>query len=96
MSGGSLNYLFTSDVSELASCRDEDIETAVARLRELGHEPVAAEIEAIVAGMRAAMASANARLDRLRPVLKAVEWNLSCDWGEDAIHDEIASMPAVP
>lgn len=61
-------------------------------LRYAGHDQVAAATESILADMRAFEESILARVEALRGVWKAVEWEASGDWGSEQIVEEIAAF----
>lgn len=89
MSGGSYNYLCykqAEDInerrSELASMRD--------RLTELGHLDAAKETESILLLLDSFHVRLKARIDRLSPVWRSVEWFDSGDSVLDEINQSIA------
>lgn len=83
MSGGSYNYLCykeSHDIhekrSELASMRD--------RLTELGYLDAAKETESILLILDSFHVRLQARIDRLSPVWRSVEW---CDSGDSDLSE---------
>jgi hypothetical protein len=77
MSGGSLNYLYGSDLDG----RERDYEEALEALRQRGHELPAQRVERLLKLLREAQLLHN----DLREVLRAVEWRISGDFGDDQL-----------
>ncbi|WP_329521188.1 hypothetical protein [Spirillospora sp. NBC_01491] len=96
MSGGSYNYLCWVThhhplLEKLATMRG-DLDDMSTRLAELGYAPdAAAETEELLLLLRQWENRAQARVNRLADVWKAVEWWDSCDWGEDRVHEALAA-----
>ena len=87
MSGGSHNYLalaLRSDPDE-AWQRLPYIEEMRDRLHEAGFEPEAAEFAELVKVIKDASLLVRTSVERLRPVMHAVEWWDSGDWGRDRV-----------
>lgn len=97
MSGGSFNYLCHADPAELFN-RTSDIERMVEELAKLGFKDAAQETETIKLIAHHFQVLMQARLNRLSPVWKAVEWYRSCDWSLDSVNDAIEKYrePAQP
>lgn len=92
MSGGSYDYL--CDTWELTQLREQmgNLDAMSKRLAGLGYAADAArETEELLVLLRQWENRAMVRVDRLRPVWKAVEWWDSCDWGEDAVKEALAA-----
>jgi len=80
MSGGILGNL----AELLALCEHVDaLKVAERELLFLGERDVADRVAALVKLITAA----NTEFDRLREVLRTVEWKLSGDYGVDQVHD---------
>jgi hypothetical protein len=92
VSGGSYNYL--CDVWDgLGGLLDKEteLEQMADRLAGLGYaEDAARETQELLVQLRQWKIRAQARMDRLAPVWRAVEWRDSGDWGEAAVHEELA------
>lgn len=86
MSGGSYNYLCnTWDLDRLLE-HEGDLEAMSLRLAGLGYAGDAArETEELLLLLRQWKNRAEARVERLRGVWKAIEWWDSSDWGEDDV-----------
>lgn len=74
MSGGSYNYLCYADISDLMNKHGEDLRNMVSALTDAGATDAAEETETIIAILRHFEVRMNARLARIQPVWKAVEW----------------------
>lgn len=82
MSGGSFNYVSVTDVDGPSSDHEEIVD-ALAEYP--GSAAVVAEARAVLAKWREVVdAWAN-----LTPVMKAVEWTQSGDWGPDSVAEAI-------
>ncbi|MGW4028236.1 hypothetical protein ACWEFL_02770 [Streptomyces sp. NPDC004838] len=92
MSGGSYNYLCHSwDLDDLLAKRGslEEISQALAAL---GYaQDAARETEELLVLLRQWETRAGVRLDRLRPVWKALEWWHSSDSSEDTFKAALAT-----
>ena len=86
MSGGSFNYLCWAQPLDLLNKR-QDISDMVKALSDAGHIDAAAETETILLVLNHFEALMQARIDRLSPVWKAIEWKRSGDWGKDAVDE---------
>lgn len=87
MSGGSYNYLYCAEVSDLLCNRDEDLHRMEDRLRELGYGGEAL----LTAWLRHRASAARESLlqdqQRLGPIWQAVEWLDSGDWSEEQVSE---------
>ena len=91
MSGGSYNYLCHTWELDRLLAHESNLDAMSKRLAGLGYaDDAARETEDLLLLLRQWKNRATARLDRLRPVWKAVEWWDSCDWGEDSVHEALA------
>lgn len=89
MSGGSFNYASVAGIDGPS----QDHYDLVAEARSTpGCEAVAEEAAAILRDW----AALDARWTALRPVLKAIEWCRSGDWGEDDVAEALAKYNATP
>lgn len=92
MSGGSFNYAsLATDLEELLTKR-YDLNSLADRLYEWPDaDDAAADLEALLAQVDKANQRVTARLKRLQPVLRAIEWHDSCDWGPDRVAEALAT-----
>lgn len=90
MSGGSLSYLYIQD--DIGTEDIWKIDTALEYLEENGQELSKAYSDLVA--LRETLESAREQKKELEKVLHAIEWTISCDWGEDQLlevlkkHDE--------
>jgi hypothetical protein len=87
MSGGSYNYLEISLRGEPAEAfrRCADLAAVRDRLLQMGYAPEAKEVDEVVALIGRAMLLVETRIKSLAPILHAVEWRDSMDWGDDDV-----------
>jgi hypothetical protein len=91
VSGGSFNYLCYADVDELFNRQSDLIEIANA-LEALDYaEDAMQETDAIRQEMQDFIDNLTDRLDRIRPVWKALEWWHSCDSSEETLKQALAT-----
>lgn len=83
MSGGSYDYLYIKEPEDLFY--NPHIDNMVDRLIELDAPDAATELEQVNLILQNARVRVNARMERLKGILKAVEWYDSCDSGLDAV-----------
>lgn len=88
MSGGSYNYLCYKDADEIPAYKSE-LNKMRDRLTQLGHLDAAKETESILLMLDAFEVRLQARIDRLRGVWQAVEWDGSMDGDEDDIKEAV-------
>jgi hypothetical protein len=89
MSGGSYNYLYIKDARELHDATN-DLEAIRDRLAGLGYADDAAQaVTDILDSIREFEKTIDAKMVRLRDVLRSVEWWDSADSGEDAVRDAL-------
>ena len=88
MSGGSYDYLCTKDGFEINYHRDQ-LANMRDRLISLGYVDAAKETESCLLMLQAMEVRLQARIDRLSPVWKAIEWCDSGDWRKDDIEQAI-------
>lgn len=89
MSGGSFNYLFAKDAEDIYRC-EEELERMSQTLAQLGYaEDAAMETETLLLIIRQVRTRINARLTRLNPVFKAIEWWKSGDSNEDTVKEAL-------
>lgn len=88
MSGGSYNYLCYQDWPEIVN-KTPDMSEMVDRLISLGYKDAAKETESIILILENIQTRIEARLERLQPVWKAVEWYDSSDYGLDSVKEAI-------
>ena len=89
MSGGSFNYLYCKSIDKLLWT--EDLKRMADALAELGYAQDAAKAtHQVILSIRRAQAEIEAGVEALSGVWKAVEWWVSCDWGEDSVKEALA------
>ena len=84
MSGGSLNYLYCREPAELFE-NIENIEEAEQELLRRGYTDIARDVRRLIEYIQTAENRIGVLSDQLRDVLKAVEWNLSGDYGDKTL-----------
>lgn len=92
MSGGSYNYLCSKDALDLLGSlsSQEDLARMADRLTELGYDDgVAHDIRLLIGAIDTHRHAVDEVLSRLEPVLHAVEWLDSGDWGEEQVRDAV-------
>jgi hypothetical protein len=94
VSGGSFDYLCSRHSLVELMERTDSIDAMGQTLRNAGHLAAAAATESILADIKAFEESVLARVESLRGVWKAVEWNASGDWGPEAITEEVDAFHA--
>lgn len=94
MSGGSYDYLYSKDVSDLVNSRST-LDDMASRLQGLGYANDAAkETLSILHSIEHFQTRMENRLSRLSGVWKAVEWWDSCDTGSEYLDDELKKYRA--
>lgn len=89
MSGGSYNYLFVKDASELLSHMSE-LEEMAERLAGLGYaQDAAAETYELLQKIRQYEIMTNVTVNRLAGVWRSVEYWDSADCGEEAVKNSL-------
>lgn len=94
MSGGSFNY--ASDATDLEDLLNKRFDLDQLRDRLYSHhdgiemDDVAADLDSLLAYVAQVNRRVVARLKRLQPVMHAVEWRDSADWGPDRVRDAVA------
>ncbi len=94
MSGGSFNYAcYAQDLEDFQAKRND-----WAALRDAfeaeGYDDIAAEIDGLIIQFGLAERRVSARLERLAPAAKAMEWWKSCDWSRERLDEEVAKLRA--
>jgi hypothetical protein len=90
MSGGSYDYLFAQESSDLLA-HEGNLEAMSARLAGLGYaQDAARETEELLVIIRQVRVRLQVRMDRVKGVWRAIEWWDSADSGEDAVRDALA------
>ena len=83
MSGGSYNYAsLVDDLQDLIEKR-YDVGRIAEDLHNEGAHDAAADLETLLISIRTIEGKVEARLWRLQPVMRALEWWRSCDWSEE-------------
>ena len=88
MSGGSYNYLCHKDANDIHEHRQE-LNAMRDRLIELGHLDAAKETESVLLMLDDFYVRLQARIERLNPIWRAVEWCDSCDWGKEDVIEAV-------
>lgn len=90
MSGGSWNYLYSADIEDLMSGRKlDDLQRMTDRLASDGYTDVAKDVQRLVEYVRSATVRIETLFEMLKPVLKAVEWYDSGDYGKSDVLEAI-------
>lgn len=84
MSGGSYNYLFHADSSDIGN-KTEDLTDMINRLKQLGFEHVSKDSQIILDTVK----TLDDMIDKIRNVWQSVEYCDSGDWGVEEIKDEV-------
>jgi len=82
MSGGSYDYICFSELRDLL-WSDEIISRMANRLEELGYKEFAKETTSYLNFLKSVRTKSEARLKRLSPIWKTIEWLDSGDYGLD-------------
>jgi hypothetical protein len=91
MSGGSFDYASQAcDLEDLLIKRGQLADLQLVLETYEGADLVAADLGALLNSVTALDRRVTARLQRLREVMHAVEWHVSCDWSEDQVLAAIA------
>ena len=88
MSGGSLNYLYNKEPSELFH-RIDDLESVEYELLKRGAKDIARDVRRLIEYIEAAENRIGVLSEQLHDIMHAVEWRLSYDYGEDDLQHEI-------
>jgi hypothetical protein len=91
MSGGSYDYLYSKEADDLLH-RTDTIQEMADRLAELGYHGAAVESNELLADVRRFRARIEARMKRLSPVWRAVEWLDSGDSGPEQVKSAVAAF----
>lgn len=93
MSGGSFDYLYLKEAGDFVNYGvDERLVREMAdRLAELGYHDAAVETNDWMLEVKAVRARLEARLNRLQPIWKAIEWHTSGDSGPEAVESAMAT-----
>lgn len=94
MSGGSYNYLCFAEPSDLLQKHSQDLRDMVEALSAAGASDAAKETETIIAILNHFRDRLQARVDRVSPVWKAIEWWHSGDWSEAQFQETLAEYRA--
>lgn len=85
MSGGSYDYLCHKFAEDWLAGPPYQAQQMADRLAVLGYHDAAVAMNDLIAQVRIARARIEPLVDRLQPVMKAVEWMDSGDWTADAV-----------
>ena len=86
MSGGSLNYLYVREPAALFD-HVEELEKVERELLVRGYTDIARDVRRLIEYIQTAENRIAVLTDQLRDVFKAVEWNLSGDYGDKTLKD---------
>lgn len=89
MSGGRFNYVSVKDIEGPSEDHDSIVDA-------LAEYPDTGDIVTTARHVLAKWREVMEMWERLSPVLKAVEWHQSGDWGEDSVAKAIESMRSRP
>lgn len=90
MSGGSFNYLFHKEVSDLMEGQGiEDLKEMIEELEDNGFEDIAKDSITIYEDIQRIKLDLEKKLDRLSPVWRAVEYWRSADCSLDDVKKEV-------
>lgn len=84
MSGGSLNYLYCKEPTELFY-HLEDLEMAEQYLLAHGYKDIALDVRRLMEYIKSAENRITVLADQLEKVFKAVEWYISADYSKDTM-----------
>lgn len=84
MSGGSYNYLYHADSSDIGN-KIDDLKDMIARLSKLGFKQASKDSQSILNNIK----QLDADIEKISNVWKSVEYMDSGDWGIDEVKDEI-------
>lgn len=97
MSGGSYNYLFQKEPSELLSGQfDAELRLMAERLAELGYKDAAVTTEELSVILRQVRVRIEARIVNMAPVWRAIEWLDSFDSGPESVGTAIEKWRNAP
>ena len=88
MSGGSLNYLYNREPTELFD-HIRDMEDVEQELLARGYLDIARDVRRLIEYIRTAENRICVLADQLNDVFHAVEWCLSADYGEDTLRKHL-------
>lgn len=88
MSGGSYDYLYCKETEELFS-KAVYIEDMAETLEKLNYLDVARDMRRLSEYIRSAYNRVDVLSERLRPIMKAVEWYEDCDIDEKSLKDKV-------
>lgn len=88
MSGGSYDYLYCKETEELFS-KAVYIEDMAETLEKLNCLDVARDMRRLSEYIRSAYNRVDVLSERLRPIMKAVEWYEDCDIGEESLKAKV-------
>lgn len=83
MSGGSFNYIYCRELDDLFSYDSiGDLEGIAENLYEYNYHAEAKDVRRLIEYILSARNRVEVLHEQLAPVLKAVEWRQSCDFGD--------------
>lgn len=86
MAGGVFEYLYTSDAEDLICPRQLNyLRQAAQRLMSLGHRDAADEVEKLADEVSVFLLKAQAKMEPLRDLLHAAEWEKSGTWEPEKV-----------
>ncbi|MBP5413663.1 MAG: hypothetical protein ILN61_00225 [Lachnospiraceae bacterium] len=88
MSGGSFNYLYCKEVTDLMNSAS-DLEEMSEILTREGYEDVARDMRRLIEYIKSAQIRIGVLAEQLRDIMKAVEWYEDCDIGKETLNTKI-------
>ena len=88
MSGGSFNYLYCKDPAELFDCAI-DIDDMTETLIKLNYLDVAKDMTRLAEYIKTARNRVEVLSEQLKPIMKAVEYYVSCDYSEENVKEAV-------
>ena len=90
MSGGSYDYLYCKETSELFQLQNiANIDDMADVLRRKGYEDIARDMLRLAEYLKSAWNRVDVLSDQLKDVMRSVEWYESCDFGEDTLKEHL-------
>lgn len=90
MSGGSYDYLYCKETSELFQLQNiANIDDMATVLRRKGYEDVARDMLRLAEYLKSAWNRVDVLSDQLKDVMRSVEWYESCDFGDNDLERHI-------
>lgn len=88
MSGGSLEYLYSRDVTFIIE-NLQYLEKAAQKLTELDAEDVAKEIEDLICYSKQFKRRFETRWNRVKDIIHVIEWIIDCDFSPEQLKEPL-------